>query len=538
MISKIPNNLNLNCSVFNSYDYPDLSLTELLCTFFTKINECIDICNESLTFLEWLKDKGLHDETIKILNEWLIDGTLAKIINEEIFNELNDKVKALEDNVQNLKTNRIEPLENDMEVLKALTVNVRYFGATGDGKTDDTQAIKKALDSIGSMWTTKANILFFPSGNYKITEPIIIDKDGVQIRGNGVDSSILSPNGNFDCIQLKGTRAKTRFSVRLSDFTIYGAELNGKGINWSYAGLHCGIDNVNIEAVNGVGLYISSSFDHQINNVEVRKCTGRGVLIDEKKSPFEEISYISFNKVVAVDCDGNGTQWEINGGNNLYLNDCKANDGLVGINFSGETWNVIINNFYMDGLSNGQSDVFIVNNFNTSGMLISNVYAWRCRDVVVIQSAKSISLKNIGRNPYNAEGFNRYDINIAKDFHGNLYVDNLPYNVHNESQREINFELATVKANQTIDTFELKGNFLSGYNTLDLEYSSSKTITGVVATLKGDNNISTTDGKNIIPSVDIDFSGGYFRVKLSLPNGINANAPKEVKVQVMVMYKY
>lgn len=537
MLAKIPDNINLNCSIFNSYDYNDLSLTELLCTFFNKINECIDISNKSLTFLEWLKEIGLHEETIKILNEWLIDGTLTEIINEEIFNELNAKINTINQKVSDIENVTIPPIKNDVEILKSMLVNVRYFGATGDGVTDDTEAIKKALNSLGTMWTTKANILYFPSGNYKITQPLNIDKNGVQIMGNGVDSTIISPSGSFNGINLIGTRDNTRFSVRLSNFTLYGKELNGYGVNWSYAGLHCGIENVNIESVNGVGLYISSSFDHILNNIEIRDCKGKGVYINEKKSPFEEISYISFNNVVSVANDNNGVQWEINGGNNLYINDCKANEGTIGIKFSGETWNVIINNFYMDGLANGVSDVFIIDNFNTSRMSISNVYAWRCRDIVVLMSAKSVSLTNLGRNPYNSEGVQRNDILIDKNFHGNLYVDNIPYTIDNKSQREINFEISSTKPNQTIDTFELSGNFLSGYNSLDIEYSSSKTFSGVVATLKGDNKISTENGK-VIPSIDVDFSGGYFRVKLSLTDGITANAAKDVKVQVMVMYKY
>lgn len=101
MINKLNGNLELNCSIFNSYDYNDLSLNELLCTFFTKINECIDISNRSLTFIEWLVNIGLSQEVSKILNEWLEDGTLAQIINEDIFKELNQKIQLLSDKIDN-----------------------------------------------------------------------------------------------------------------------------------------------------------------------------------------------------------------------------------------------------------------------------------------------------------------------------------------------------------------------------------------------------------------------------------------------------
>ena len=46
--------------------------------------------------------------------------------------------------------------------------NVRNFGATGDGKTDDSEAIEHALkDGTG--------VLEFPRGNFRITKPIVID---------------------------------------------------------------------------------------------------------------------------------------------------------------------------------------------------------------------------------------------------------------------------------------------------------------------------------------------------------------------------
>lgn len=46
------------------------------------------------------------------------------------------------------------------------TVNVKQFGAKGDGETDDTEKIKKAIG--------KAKNLYFPSGTYKIISKIII----------------------------------------------------------------------------------------------------------------------------------------------------------------------------------------------------------------------------------------------------------------------------------------------------------------------------------------------------------------------------
>ena len=80
---------DLNCNVFDVYNYDGLSMQELLCQFFTKINECVKVSNQTLELSEWLVNVGLSQEVAKKLLEWYEDGTLASIINESLFNELN-----------------------------------------------------------------------------------------------------------------------------------------------------------------------------------------------------------------------------------------------------------------------------------------------------------------------------------------------------------------------------------------------------------------------------------------------------------------
>ena len=46
--------------------------------------------------------------------------------------------------------------------------DVRNFGAVGDGKADDTEAIQHAITDGGGQ-------LEFPRGDYRITQPLIFD---------------------------------------------------------------------------------------------------------------------------------------------------------------------------------------------------------------------------------------------------------------------------------------------------------------------------------------------------------------------------
>jgi len=49
---------------------------------------------------------------------------------------------------------------------------VRAFGALGDGVSDDTQLIQKAIDSA-------TGSVFFPAGTYRITKSLVVNLDKV-----------------------------------------------------------------------------------------------------------------------------------------------------------------------------------------------------------------------------------------------------------------------------------------------------------------------------------------------------------------------
>ncbi len=55
-------------------------------------------------------------------------------------------------------------------------VNVKMFGAIGDGTTNDTTAIQTAIDAAG---TAGGGVVFFPPGIYKTTSTLNINKNGV-----------------------------------------------------------------------------------------------------------------------------------------------------------------------------------------------------------------------------------------------------------------------------------------------------------------------------------------------------------------------
>lgn len=140
-------NINLNCNIFSAYDYNGLSMQELLCTFYTTINECVDISNESFELLEWIKEQGLPIEVVNQLEIWLNDGTLENIINEGIFNDLSNKVTNVNEKIDTIK------------------INFKDYGAIGDGITDNTNLLKSILKLA---YINGSVNLFVPKGVYVI----------------------------------------------------------------------------------------------------------------------------------------------------------------------------------------------------------------------------------------------------------------------------------------------------------------------------------------------------------------------------------
>lgn len=107
----------------------------------------------------------------------------------------------------------------------SLTVSV--FGAKGDGITDDTLSIQKALDLANQL---KYNEVFFPSGVYRITSTIHL-RDFVKIRGvGGRRQGFLLPaakQGTIIKVDFVGTgidhitTPDSRYPTGISDLTIW-----------------------------------------------------------------------------------------------------------------------------------------------------------------------------------------------------------------------------------------------------------------------------------------------------------------------------
>ena len=142
------------------YNFDDcLTINELLCKFYEKINEIIDISNESVNLLEWLKDKGLSDEIIYLMTEWYDNGKLSEIINVQKFEQLksdfqtfvNENITELRNtltsqtNSQNTKLNDLQTTLERCE--EDLSTNYNYINTVENNCIQTLNEYKNSVSS-------------------------------------------------------------------------------------------------------------------------------------------------------------------------------------------------------------------------------------------------------------------------------------------------------------------------------------------------------------------------------------------------------
>ena len=150
-------------------------------------------------------------------------------------------------------TRALRPLPSTKE-----WTNVHAFGAKGDGRTDDTAAIQKAIDS--------SRVVYLPQGFYVVNDTIRMKPDTVIIALHPGLTQLLVPNGSPK-FQGVDTPVPLLESARGGDAIVSGiglatGEVNPRAVALMWrAGEHSLVDDVRIQGGHGTRLYDGSRND-------------------------------------------------------------------------------------------------------------------------------------------------------------------------------------------------------------------------------------------------------------------------------------
>ena len=358
-------------------------------------------------------------------------------------------------------------------------INVKTYGATGDGVTNDTTAIATALSAVGATGAT----VYFPAGTY-ITEPMTIPTQ-CRLVGNHMTKSVikLKSGSNDDLLQMASIAY-----VFMSDLT-----LNGNGAN--NTGTIKGLDMSDSHTIEITRCRFTDFEDFGIwmdtcNAVDIVKCFIDKCNAGVYSTTGEEINLIrcviqenATYGVKYVHTSGTGSAQTIQ--NCWFENQGETPTDYVILDAVDHV-SVLYNKFFMTGTSNSAINCLTGASYN---LIMGNVAHGTIAANVILDSGSF----------YNAVIFNAGGAVVVTDNDGRNYTFNSNPTVGGAFHE-------TGRKFQEIDSFAddatpsvRDGNlFLTGGTTTITDFDDGET--GQIITVIAEHSLTITDGTNIFLS--------------------------------------
>ena len=368
-------------------------------------------------------------------------------------------------------------------------VNVKWFGAVGDGVTDDTAAITSAVSVF--------NKVRFEAGKvYRTTSQISVVKDNIERRGQGatilVDDEIaavvdIAGSGiKISQLNLNGNSLAQRgyfirgFDISLTDCEIYstlGRTSSGGGIRVAN---RTGMDLSNVVLTGNYIHHISAPFDG--TNGEGYGAA-RGIQIDADTSITDRGIFIQFNRIEEITGrEGDGIQFLLNAGggstiyektpsivSNNYLKNCNRRYIKVQASNVSVNDNICENTLSVEEMYNANNGIGIIQGQNV------NVYNNKVDGKLF---AYGINISGNSGNP--APNINVYNNTVESGTHGAGDWDNDTYQrgIRASDATRIRIYDNSITDNGKIQLVNVTDSIISG-NTITTSPNNSLT-TGVI----------------------------------------------------------
>lgn len=163
-----------------------------------------------------------------------------------------------------------------------MTYNVTSYGATGNGTTDDREAIQDAIDACGA---AGGGVVYFPKGDYLLdsahptitTVSLVVNQDNVTLLGEGRRLSILRLGDDLDLEMVAFGDAS---NLAIKDIGVDGNASNQTG---GYSGLYT-YDDVTDWLVRDVWVHNTSGYGIGAQHGILRDVNIQDVLIEDTGS--------------------------------------------------------------------------------------------------------------------------------------------------------------------------------------------------------------------------------------------------------------
>ena len=133
------------------YDFDDcLSINELLCKFYEKIEDTIEVSNEAIDILNWVRETGVGEEVQRLVQALVDNGDIERMINVDKFEEFKTTVNNAVDTIVTAHNVDIERIDNLIdEVENSLSQDIVNFKEDVQSQIDDLESgLENTIDSM------------------------------------------------------------------------------------------------------------------------------------------------------------------------------------------------------------------------------------------------------------------------------------------------------------------------------------------------------------------------------------------------------